>query len=162
MEVKLGTHVYFSVSMTTTDKKLPQALFPITTSSLLKLAHHTMHGGETWCTCVFQHFHDNYAQALFPITTSSLLKLANYAMHGSETWYACHFHDNHEQKWPRALFDQERLLHFSNLQTIQCKKVTLRMHVHFSISMTTMNQKWPQALFSITTSSPFSTCIQQH
>ena len=38
MEVKLGTHVYFSVSMTTTDKKLPLALFPITTSSLLKLA----------------------------------------------------------------------------------------------------------------------------
>ena len=58
MEVKLGTHVYFSVSMTTTDKKLPRALFPITTSSLLKLAHHTMHGGETWYTCVFQHFHD--------------------------------------------------------------------------------------------------------
>ena len=48
MEVKLGTHVYFSVSMTTTDKKLPRALFPITTSSLLKHAHHTMHGGETW------------------------------------------------------------------------------------------------------------------
>ena len=44
----------------------------------------------------------------------------------------------------RALFVQERLLHFSNLQTLQCKKVTLR--------------KWSQALFSITTS-PFNTCI---
>ena len=52
MEVKLGTHVYLSVSMTTIDNKLHQALFPVTTSSLLKLAHHTMHGGETWYTCV--------------------------------------------------------------------------------------------------------------
>ena len=148
--------------MTTTDKKLPRALFPITTSLLLKLANHRMHGGETWYTCVLQRFHDNHEQmtsGTFSITTSSHLTLANHAMHGSETWYACHFHNNHEQKWPRALFDQERLLHFSNLQTIQCKKVTLRMHVHFSISMMTMNQKWPQALFSITTSSPFNTCI---
>ena len=39
MEVKLGTYLYFSVSMTT--MKWPQALFPVTTSSLLKLAHHT-------------------------------------------------------------------------------------------------------------------------
>ena len=145
--------------MTIMKKKWPQALFPITTSSLVKLAHLTMHGGETWYTCVFQRFHDNHeemASGTFSVTTS---KLANHAMHGSETWYACHFHDNHEQKWPQALFDQERLLHFSNLQTIQCKKVTLRMHVHFSISMTTMNQEWPQALFPITTSSPFNTCI---
>ena len=59
MELKLGTHVYLSVSMTTIDKKLPQALFPVTTSSLLKLAHHTMRGGETWYACVFQRFHDN-------------------------------------------------------------------------------------------------------
>ena len=108
-------------------------------------------------TRVFQRFHDNHEQKMasgtFAITTSSFLKLAHHTMHGSETWYAYHFHDNHEQKWPWALFDQERLLHFSNLQTIQCKKVTLRMHVHFSISMATMNQKWPQALFYITTSS---------
>ena len=60
MELKLGTHVYFSVSMTTTDKKLPQALFPITTSSLLKLANHAMHGAETWYACVFERFHDNH------------------------------------------------------------------------------------------------------
>ena len=64
MEVKLGTHVYLSVSMTTIDKKLPQALFPVTTSSLLKLAHHTIHGGETWYTCVFQPFHDNHEQKM--------------------------------------------------------------------------------------------------
>ena len=62
MELKLGTHVYLSVSMTTIDKKLPQALFPVTTSSLLKLAHHTMRGGETWYACVFQRFHNDHEQ----------------------------------------------------------------------------------------------------
>ena len=64
MVLKLGTHVYLSVSMTTIDKKLPQALFPVTTSSLLKLAHHTMHGGETWYTCVFKCFHDDHEQKI--------------------------------------------------------------------------------------------------
>ena len=47
VEMKLGVHVHFIVSMTTVNKKCPQALFPITTSSLFKLAHHTMRGGET-------------------------------------------------------------------------------------------------------------------
>ena len=83
MEMKLHAHVY---SMTTVNKKCPQALFPITTSSLLKLANQTMHGGKTWYACVFKCFHDDHqqkmAQALFPITTSSLLKLAHHAMHG--------------------------------------------------------------------------------
>ena len=46
MKVKLGMHVYFSVSMTIMNKKWPQALLLITTSSLLKLANH---GGEI-CT----------------------------------------------------------------------------------------------------------------
>ena len=90
-------HMYWSVSMTAIDKKLPQALFPVTTSSILKFAHHTMHGGETWYACVFQCFHDDHEQKIAPITTSSLLKLANHAMHGAETWYVCvlwHFHDN--------------------------------------------------------------------
>ena len=79
-------HVYLNVSMTTINKKCPQALCPITTSSLLKLAHHTMHGGKTSYACVFKCFHDEHqqkwSQALFPLTTSSLLKLAHYAMHG--------------------------------------------------------------------------------
>ena len=186
MEVKLGTHVCSSVSMTTIDKKLPQALFSITTYLLLKLANHAMHGGETRYTCVFQCFHDNHLQtnclrhfslqlllhflnlhtiqcmevklgthvyfsismttiniklpqALFPITTSSLLKLANLAMHESETCVFRHFHDNHKQKWPQTLFDQERL-HFSNLQAMQCMKVKLGTHLYFSVSMTTMNK----------------------
>ena len=64
MEVKLGTHGYLSVSMTTINKKLPQALFPVTTSSLLKLAHHAMHGGETWYAYVFQRFHDDHEQKM--------------------------------------------------------------------------------------------------
>ena len=34
MEVKLGTHVYLSVSMTTIDKKIASGTFPITTFSL--------------------------------------------------------------------------------------------------------------------------------
>ena len=77
MEMKLCTHVYFSASMTTIDKKLSQALFPVTTSSLLKLAHHTMHGGET-CTHVYftvsiTTMNKTLPQALFLITTSSLL-----------------------------------------------------------------------------------------
>ena len=84
MELKLGTHVYLSVSMTTIDKKLPQALFPVTTSSLLKLAHHTMRGGETWYACVFQRFHDDHEQKMasgtFPYNyffTSQTCKLCN-------------------------------------------------------------------------------------
>ena len=64
MEVKLSMHMYFSVSMTTMNKKWPQALFPITTSSLLKLANHAMHGNETWYACVFQRFHDNHEQKI--------------------------------------------------------------------------------------------------
>ena len=37
MEMKLCAHVYSIVSLTTVNKKCPQALFPVTTSSLLKL-----------------------------------------------------------------------------------------------------------------------------
>ena len=62
MEVKLGKHVYFSVSMTTMNKKFPWALFLITTSSLVKHANHAMHGSETWYAYVFQCFHDNHEQ----------------------------------------------------------------------------------------------------
>ena len=94
--MKLGTHVYFSVSMTTMNKKCPQALF---SSSLLKLANNGMHGSETWYAYVFQCFHDDHEQKMALATFS--YKLANHAMHGSETWYACVFqrvHDNHEQK----------------------------------------------------------------
>ena len=56
--------MYFIVSMTTINKKFPQALFPIITSSLLKRAHHTARGGETWYTCVFKRFHDNHEQKM--------------------------------------------------------------------------------------------------
>ena len=50
MEMKLA-RTYFIVSMTTINKKCPQVLFPITTSSLLKLANHAMDGAETWYAC---------------------------------------------------------------------------------------------------------------
>ena len=78
MEVKLCMLVYLSVSITTINKKFPQALFPITTSSLLKLAHHKMDGGKAWYTCVLQGFHDDdikkWPQAVLSMTTPSLLK----------------------------------------------------------------------------------------
>ena len=64
MEMKLCAHTYFIVSMTTVNKKCPQAPFPITTSSLLKLANHAMHGAETWYACVFERFHDNHEQKI--------------------------------------------------------------------------------------------------
>ena len=60
MEMKLCAHMYFIVSMTTVNKKCPRAIFPITDSSLLKLANHAMHRAETWYACVFERFHDNH------------------------------------------------------------------------------------------------------
>ena len=89
-------------------KKLSQALFPVTTSSLLKLAYHTMHGGETWYACISAFpWQPKIASGTFPVTTSSLLKLAHHTMHGGETWYTCvfqHFHDNHQQKIASGTF----------------------------------------------------------
>ena len=64
MEMKLCAHMYFIVSMTIVNKKCPQALFLITTSSLLKLANHAMRGAETWYACVFERFHDNHRQKI--------------------------------------------------------------------------------------------------
>ena len=64
MKVKLGKHGYFSISMTTLNKKWPQTPFPITTSSLLKPVNHAMHGSETWYAYVFQHFHDDIEQKM--------------------------------------------------------------------------------------------------
>ena len=92
MEMKLCAHVYFIVSMTTVNKKCPQALFPITTSSILKLAHHTMRGGETWYAYVFQSFHDDHEQQMASGTFSYnyffTSQTCNHEMHGSETWCA--------------------------------------------------------------------------
>ena len=49
MEVKLGAHVYYIVSMSDDhNNKKPQAIFFKISSSLLKLANGTMHGDETW------------------------------------------------------------------------------------------------------------------
>ena len=51
MEVKLGKHAHFIVSMTTiyclNNKKQPQALLFKITSSLLKLVNKSTHGDET-------------------------------------------------------------------------------------------------------------------
>ena len=105
--------------MTTIDNKLPQSLFPVTTSSLLKLVHHTMHGGETWCACVFQRFHDNHEKNglmhFFPITTSSLLKLAN---HSGENLYASVSQRFHDELQPQALYMSSSLRHSISIHTI--------------------------------------------
>ena len=85
-------HVYFSVSMTTINKKRPQALFLITTSSLLKLAHHKMDGGKAWYTCVLQGFHDNNIKKMasgsslhdYPFTSQTHI---HHLTHGGETWH---------------------------------------------------------------------------
>ena len=75
------------------NNKWPQALFFKITSSLVKLANCSTHGGETWCTCVLHRFHDDHnskkPQQILFIITSSLLKLTNGTTHGDETWYAC-------------------------------------------------------------------------
>ena len=121
--MKLGTYVYFSVSMT-----IKKAYFPITTTSLLKLGNHAMHGGETWYTRVFQRFYDDlnkkWPQALFSVTTSSLLKFAHHTMHGGETY-----------------------VYFSTYVYFN-----VGTYVYFSVSMTT-TEKLPRGLFPITTSS---------
>ena len=144
MEVKLGTHVYFSVSMTTMNK-WPQALFLITTSSLLKLAHHTMHGGETWYTCVFQRFHDNHEQMAsgtfsynYILLHFSNLQTMQY-MEVKLGVYAVSMTTMNKNGLGHFLTKKDFFI--SQTCKLQCKKVTLRMHMHFSISMMTMSQK---------------------
>ena len=57
IEMKLGMHAYYIISMATTcfcdDYKQPQAL-------LLKLANGSTHGDETWYAGMLHHFHDNH------------------------------------------------------------------------------------------------------
>ena len=111
MEMKLCALMYFIVSMTTVNKKCPQALFPTTTSSLLKLANHAMHGADTWYTCVFERFHDNHRQKIASGTFSCNYFFTSQTCTpyngGGETWYACvfqRFHDDHEQKMASGTF----------------------------------------------------------
>ena len=82
--------------------------FFLYTSSLLKHANHTIHGGETWYACVFLRFHDDHQQKMaYPMT---LLHSSNLqTVHGGKTCYMhTHvyfaFHDNHLQKWPQGTF----------------------------------------------------------
>ena len=52
MEMKLGKHVYDTVSMTTAYCFNNNKQFQAFTSSLFKLPNGTTHGGETWYACV--------------------------------------------------------------------------------------------------------------
>ena len=132
MEVKLGTHVYFSVFMTTMNKNGLRHFFPITTSSLLKLANHVMHGSETWYAYVFQCFHDNHEQKMASGTyshnyffTSQTCKPCMQCM--EVKLYLSVSMTAMNKKLPWALF----LLHFSNLQTIVVKLVCKCISQHF-------------------------------
>ncbi|CAI8051425.1 hypothetical protein GBAR_LOCUS28157 [Geodia barretti] len=53
MEVKLGAHAYYIVSMTTTTTISLRHFSLEYTPSLLKLANCSTHGGETWCITSF-------------------------------------------------------------------------------------------------------------
>ena len=83
----------------------------VTTSSLLKLANHAMHGAETWYNVYLSvsmtTINKKWPRDTFEHNYSSLLKLAHHTMHKGETWYACIFcfHDDHQQKWPRTLLN---------------------------------------------------------
>ena len=80
MDVKLGAHLYLSVSMTTIDNKLPQALLLLHFSNL-----HTIQcmevklGTHMYFSVSMTTMNKKWPQALFPITTSSLLKLASHS-----------------------------------------------------------------------------------
>ena len=98
-------YTYFIVYMITVNKKCPQALFYITTSSLLKLAQcmEVKLGTHVYLSVSMRTIDKKLTQAFFPVTTCSLLKFAHHAMHGGETWYTCvfqRFHDDMNKKWP--------------------------------------------------------------
>ena len=157
MEMKLCAHMYFIVSMTTVNKKCPQALFPITTSSLLKLANHAMHGAETWYACVFEHFHDNHWPKIASGTfSSSLLKLAHHTMHGGETRYACVFqcfHDNHWQKIASGTFPYNYFFISQTCKPCNAWSWNLVRMCIWAFPWQPLTKKLPQALFPVTTSS---------
>ena len=80
-EAKLGKHVHFSVSVTTINKKWLQGLFSITTSSLLKLENHTMHGGESvYFSVSMMPINKKWPWALFEGTFSLLITCSTIDM----------------------------------------------------------------------------------
>ena len=136
--MKLGTHVYFSVSMTTTNKNglghfSLQLLLHF--SKLQTIQYMKVKNGTN------EYFSISMAtpQAHFSITTSSLLKFANYIMHGSETWYAsaleC-FQD--EKNWFRTLLYITILVRTHYFATLNgnTEKHMQGRDVFFSVSMT--------------------------
>ena len=90
MEMKLGTHVYYIISMT------PTCFYD--DSNLLTVPRMEMKLGTNAydiisITTTYYLNNNKYPKAF----TSSLLKLSNGSTHGDETCYACvlhHFHDD--------------------------------------------------------------------
>ena len=58
MKMKLGTHAYYIVSVTTTFCLQITSVTFIT--SLLKLDIGSTHGDQTWYTCILHRFHDDH------------------------------------------------------------------------------------------------------
>ena len=150
MEMKVWVHVYFIVSMTTINKKCPQALFPTTTSSLLHFSNlQTMQCMEVK---LGTHVYLSVSMmTIFPTTTSSLLKLAHHTMHGGKTWYTCvfqSFHDVHEQKMASGTFSYNYLFTSQTCTTMQCMEVKLGTYVCLSVSMTTIDKKFASGTYS--------------
>ena len=133
MEMRLCAHVYSIFSMTTVNKKCPQALFPITTSSLLKLAHHTMHGGETLYTCVIKRFHDNHEQKMasgtfFPqllLHFSNLQTMQYMEVKLGTHVYFCVSMTTMNKKLPQTLFLNSSLPKLANHSGEICTQVYL-------------------------------------
>ena len=134
---------HYIISMTITcfhDDHILAIIFK-TTSSRLKLANCSTHGGETLCTYVLHHFHDDHnnkkPQELFLITTSSLFKLTNSTTYGDETWYACVTTTLFEQQQVAIRqFSYKYLLHFSN--SAACMEMKLGTRAYYFISMRTI------------------------
>ena len=138
--------------MATTGKKQPQVLFFKIAFSLLKLANSIVatHGDDTHCTCVFcLPWKQKMASGTFPYTnyflTSQTCKPCN-----TWRWNLVRMCFSAFPLWPAINKNGSLLLllHYSTCK--QCMKVKLGTHVHFSISMTTINKNWPEALFCIT------------
>ena len=134
MEVKLGVHVFYIVSMTTTTTKSLRN-FSIITSPLLQLANGTTHGRDAWCACVLHRFHDNHNNKRpQELHYSNSLTVPHMEMKlGTHVYYiifmttTCFYDDCSNSFW-----------HFSsNLLTAAHMEMKLGQKAHDIVSMTT-------------------------
>ena len=140
----------------------------ITTSSLLKLANHAMHGSETWYTCVLESFHDNHRQKIalgtFSYNYFFTSQTCTPSMHGSETWYACvfqSFHDDHEQKMASGNFSYDYLS--GPLSALDNPLMAWGIHLKISpLREAGMTMRAPHKRIPSCTLSSGATCKERH